>query len=413
MNDKNISAHAGGGSNLLVFILTLGVFGILNTEMGVIGMLPLIADTFQVSVPQAGWVVTIFALVVALSGPIMPVLFSKFDRKTVMLLALGIFIVTSLVAAFTENFAVLLLTRAIPAFFHPVYVSMAFTVAAASVSAQDAPKAVARVFIGVSAGMVLGVPAASFIASEASYSMTMLFFAAVNVVVFVATLFCVPSMPVTGRLTYGEQLQVLKKPVLWYAVAAVIFNNGAVFGFFSYLADFLKVVTVIPFTTISIVLFVFGAANIIGNVLAGKLLAHNAPVTIKGTPFAIAVVFTLLFALGDQFGAVLGIVLLFGTLTGLSNNNSQYMIVRSAAEVPEFANGLFLSSANTGTAVGTALCGLFIAEMGTRYAVGGAMLCLAAATIAIFMVHSRRMQCRQEPHDFAEQEHLELVESMD
>lgn len=412
MNDKNISAHAGGGSNLLVFILTLGVFGILNTEMGVIGMLPLIADTFQVSVPQAGWVVTIFALVVALSGPIMPVLFSKFDRKTVMLLALGIFIVTSLVAAFTENFAVLLLTRAIPAFFHPVYVSMAFTVAAASVSAQDAPKAVARVFIGVSAGMVLGVPAASFIASEASYSMTMLFFAAVNVVVFVATLFCVPSMPVTGRLTYGEQLQVLKKPVLWYAVAAVIFNNGAVFGFFSYLADFLKVVTVIPFTTISMVLFVFGAANIIGNVLAGKLLAHNAPVTIKGTPFAIAVVFTLLFALGDQFGAVLGIVLLFGTLTGLSNN-SQYMIVRSAAEVPEFANGLFLSSANTGTAVGTALCGLFIAEMGTRYAVGGAMLCLAAATIAIFMVHSRRMQCRQEPHDFAEQEHLELVESMD
>ena len=376
-------------------------------------MLPLIADTFQVSVPQAGWVVTIFALVVALSGPIMPVLFSKFDRKTVMLLALGIFIVTSLVAAFTENFAVLLLTRAIPAFFHPVYVSMAFTVAAASVSAQDAPKAVARVFIGVSAGMVLGVPAASFIASEASYSMTMLFFAAVNVVVFVATLFCVPSMPVTGRLTYGEQLQVLKKPVLWYAVAAVIFNNGAVFGFFSYLADFLKVVTVIPFTTISMVLFVFGAANIIGNVLAGKLLAHNAPVTIKGTPFAIAVVFTLLFALGDQFGAVLGIVLLFGTLTGLSNNNSQYMIVRSAAEVPEFANGLFLSSANTGTAVGTALCGLFIAEMGTRYAVGGAMLCLAAATIAIFMVHSRRMQCRQEPHDFAEQEHLELVESMD
>lgn len=413
MNDKNISAHAGGGSNLLVFILTLGVFGMLNTEMGVIGMLPLIADTFQVSVPQAGWVVTIFALVVALSGPIMPVLFSKFDRKTVMLLALGIFIVTSLVAAFTENFAVLLLTRAIPAFFHPVYVSMAFTVAAASVSAQDAPKAVARVFIGVSAGMVLGVPAASFIASEASYSMTMLFFAAVNVVVFVATLFCVPSMPVTGRLTYGEQLQVLKKPVLWYAVAAVIFNNGAVFGFFSYLADFLKVVTVIPFTTISMVLFVFGAANIIGNVLAGKLLAHNAPVTIKGTPFAIAVVFTLLFALGDQFGAVLGIVLLFGTLTGLSNNNSQYMIVRSAAEVPEFANGLFLSSANTGTAVGTALCGLFIAEMGTRYAVGGAMLCLAAATIAIFMVHSRRMQCRQEPQDFAEQEHLELVESMD
>lgn len=378
--------HTGaqGRSNLLVFILTLGVFGILNTEMGVIGMLPLIADTFHITVPQAGWTVTIFALVVAVSGPVMPMLFSKFDRKLVMLLALGIFIITSLVAAFTENFAVLLLTRAIPAFFHPVYVSMAFTVAAASVPMQDSPKAVARVFIGVSAGMVLGVPAASFIASAASYSMAMLFFAAVNVLVFVATLFCVPSMPVTGRLSYGKQLQVLKNSVLWYAVAAVIFTNGAVFGFFSYLADYLKVVTEIPFTTISMVLFVYGAANIIGNVWAGKLLAHNAPVTIKATPFAIAAVFILLFALGDQFGIVLGIVLLFGILTGLSNNNGQYMIIHAASEAPEFANGLFLSSANWGTAIGTAVCGLFIDGMGTRYAVAGAMLCLVAATVAIF-----------------------------
>lgn len=396
-----------GRSNLLVLILTLGVFGILNTEMGVIGMLPLIAETFHVTVPQAGWTVTIFALVVAASGPIMPMLFSKFDRKLVMLLALGIFIITNAVAMFTESFTVLLVTRAIPAFFHPVYVSMAFTVAAASVPSADAPKAVARVFIGVSAGMVLGVPAASFIASEASYSMAMLFFLLVNVLVFAATLFCVPSMPVTGRLSYGEQLRVLKKPVLWYAIAAVVFTNGTVFGFFSYLSDYLKTVTHIPFTTISMVLFIYGAANIIGNILAGRLLAHCAPATIKTTPFALAAVLVLVFVIGDQFLPMLGIVLLFGILTGLSNNNSQYMIVRSAIEAPEFANGLFLSSANWGTALGTAVCGLFIDAMGTRYAVAGAMLCLVAATIAIFLAHGRHSRsCRSEDSC------LELVESM-
>lgn len=402
---EHTAAH--GRSNLLVLILTLGVFSILNTEMGVIGMLPLIAETFQVTVPQAGWTVTIFALVVAVSGPVMPMLFSKFDRKLVMLLALGIFIITNAVAMFTESFTVLLVTRAIPAFFHPVYVSMAFTVAAESVPSADAPKAVARVFIGVSAGMVLGVPAASFIASEASYSMAMLFFMLVNILVFAATLFCIPSMPVTGRLSYGEQLRVLKKPVLWYAIAAVVFTNGAVFGFFSYLSDYLKTVTHIPFTTISLVLFIYGAANIIGNILAGRLLARCAPVTIKATPFALAAVLTLLFVLGDQFLPMLGSVLFFGILTGLSNNNSQYMIVRSALEAPEFANGLFLSSANWGTAIGTAVCGLFIDFMGTRYAVAGAMLCLVVATIAIFLVHGRHSRpCRSEDG------RLELVESM-
>lgn len=79
----------------------------------------------------------------------------------------------------TTNFTVLLISRALPAFLHPVYVSMAFTVAAASVSKEKAPKAVAKVFIGVSAGMVLGVPVTSYIASEVSYSMSMLFFTVV------------------------------------------------------------------------------------------------------------------------------------------------------------------------------------------------------------------------------------------
>ena len=373
-----------GGSGLLVLILTFGVFGILNTEMGVIGMLPLIADTFQVSVPEAGWTVTVFALVIAVCGPITPMLFSRFDRKTVMLSALGVFIISNVVSIFTESFAVLLVSRAVPAIFHPVYVSMAFTVAATSVAKEDAPKAIAKVFIGVSAGMVLGVPAASFIASETSYAMAMFFFAAVNGMVFLATIVCIPSMPVTGRLSYGEQLRVLKKPALWYAVSAVVFTNGAVFGFFSYLSDYLKSVTQLPFTIISIVLFIYGAANIVGNVLAGKLLAVDARRTIRLTPFALAVVLASLFPLGDSFTPMLGIVLLFGILTGLSSNNSQYMIANAALEAPEFANGLFLTSANSGTAIGTALCGLFISEMGIHYSVFGALICLAAATVAIF-----------------------------
>ena len=62
MEQKNkLKLNSGG---LLVFILTVGVFGIINTEMGVVGILPLIAEAFNVSVPQAGWTVSVFALVV-------------------------------------------------------------------------------------------------------------------------------------------------------------------------------------------------------------------------------------------------------------------------------------------------------------------------------------------------------------
>lgn len=66
----------------LVAILTFGVFGIINTEMGVVGIIPQIAETFGVTVPQAGWTVGVFALIVAVSAPVMPLLFSGTDRRT-------------------------------------------------------------------------------------------------------------------------------------------------------------------------------------------------------------------------------------------------------------------------------------------------------------------------------------------
>ena len=181
-------------NNLLVPILTLGVFAIINTEMGVIGILPLIANSFHISISKAGLLVSLFALAVAISGPIMPLLFSGINRKKVMLLVLGIFLLGNIVSIFTSSFTVLLIARVIPAFFHPIYCSLAFATASASVSEEEAPKAVAKVIMGVSAGMVLGVPIASFIASVTTLAVAMSFFAVVNALALVVTFLFVPSI---------------------------------------------------------------------------------------------------------------------------------------------------------------------------------------------------------------------------
>ena len=392
MEQKNkLKLNSGG---LLVFILTVGVFGIINTEMGVVGILPLIAETFNVSVPQAGWTVSVFALVVAASAPVTPLLFSGINRKKVMLLALGLFTLSNIISMLTSNFTILLIARILPAFLHPVYVSMAFTVAAASVSKEQAPKAVSKVFIGVSAGMVLGVPVTSFIASEISFSMAMLFFTVVNALVFVATILFIPSMPVKEKVSYGAQLSVLKKTEMWHSIIAVTLINGAMFGFFSYMSDYLKTVTEVSYNVISAVLLVYGLANIVGNVLAGKLLSINARRSIIIMPFALLASYIFLFFVGEWITAMVIIILILGVLAGIASNNMQYMITDSAPEAPDFANGMFLTSANFGTTIGTAICGAFITEMGTRYSVFGAFLFLIASIVFVYlrvrMPHSRK-----------------------
>ena len=392
MEQKNkLKLNSGG---LLVFILTVGVFGIINTEMGVVGILPLIAETFNVSVPQAGWTVSVFALVVAASAPVTPLLFSGINRKKVMLLALGLFTLSNIISMLTSNFTILLIARILPAFLHPVYVSMAFTVAAASVSKEQAPKAVSKVFIGVSAGMVLGVPVTSFIASEISFSMAMLFFTVVNALVFVATILFIPSMPVKEKVSYGAQLSVLKKTEMWHSIIAVTLINGAMFGFFSYMSDYLKTVTEVSYNVISAVLLVYGLANIVGNVLAGKLLSINARRSIIIMPFALLASYIFLFFVGEWITAMVIIILILGVLAGIASNNMQYMITDSAPEAPDFANGMFLTSANLGTTIGTAICGAFTTEMGTRYSVFGAFLFLIASIVFVYlrvrMPHSRK-----------------------
>lgn len=368
-------------NNLLVYILTLGVFGILNTEMGVIGILPLIADHYQVSISSAGLIVSLFALAVAVSGPVLPLLFSGTNRKAVMLLVLGIFIAGSLVSAITSNFTVLLIARIVPAFFHPIYCSLAFSVAAASVGKEEASKAVAKVFVGVSAGMVLGVPVSSLIGTSTSLAYAMLFFAAVTTIAFVATLLFVPSMPVAERHSYGTQLRVLRRATIWLSIAGVIFMNGAVFGVYSYLAEYLKTVTKYEWNTISVMLFLYGSANIVGNMIAGKLLANHPIRTVKFYPFALAAVYILLFTLGQFSVPMAFIILVWGILGGIGGNITQYWVVSAAPEAPEFANGFFLTSANLGTTIGASVCGIFISGISTQYVVLGGILFLILSIV--------------------------------
>jgi predicted MFS family arabinose efflux permease len=369
-------------------ILTIGVFGILNTEMGIVGILPLISEQFGVTVPKAGLLVSAFALVVAFAGPTMPLLFSKMNRKTVMVLALSIFTASNVISIFATDFNVLLWSRIIPAAFHPLYVSMALTVAGTSVERHLASKAVARVFFGVSAGMVVGVPITTLIATETSFSMAMVFFTVVNAAVLVATLLVVPSMPVTESLTYGSQIAVVKKPIMIVSFLTVIFLNGAVFGFYSYMSDFLGTVTQMSPRIISGILLVYGVANMVGNVIAGKLLTKDANKSVIAIPFALIITYLLLFVVGNLTIGTAIIVILIGILCGIMNNINQYIITEAGPEAPDFSNGLFLTAANLGTTFGTAVCGMFLTAINTRYTLFGSIIFLVITAILVIIRNS-------------------------
>lgn len=354
-------------TSLLIFILAIGVFGIINTEMGVIGLLPDIANHFDVSISTANLTVSLFALAIAIAGPTMPLLFVSINRKTIMLLVLVIFVISNMISIFTTNFIVLLIARVIPALFHPVYVSMALSVAGSSVNEIEAPKAISKVFIGVSAGMVLGVPVASFIANMMSLQVAFFFFAVVNIFTLIATILFIPSMPVKEKLSYGSQLFVLTQGKMWFSIFAVLFLNAAIFGVYSYLAVYLDVITNMSANIISVMLLVYGLANIVGNIIAGRLLINYPIRSVTMFPIVLSLIYLIFFFVAEYTILTAMIILVWGILGGIGANFNQYWLMSAAPKAPDFSNGLFLTSVNLGTTIGAGIAGVVIEYFGIKY----------------------------------------------
>ncbi len=386
------------GHRLFIFILAVGVFGILNTEMGVIGLLPYVSEYFGVTISQAGALVSLFALVVAVSGPVMPLLMSRFDRKKTMVFILAVFIAGNGISAVTDNFAVLLAARVIPAFFHPVYCALAFSAAADAVSPEYAPDAVGKVMVGVAAGMVLGVPVSNFLAEMMSLQAAFIFFAAVTAAAFAATILFIPAMPAGTKKSYGEQLGILRRPAVWMTVFSVIFMNGALFGVFSYLAEYLGVVTALSGGAVSLYLFAYGLSNSMGSFLSGRLLMRNDKMTVQAFPWVLMALYALVW-LGGSAAAVMAIlVVAWGFIGGVNASSQQYILFQAAPEAKEFASGIFLTAANIGTMAAAVLCGWCIDQWGIRAVLTGGE---AFAAISVLFLWLRALAFRNEERQTA------------
>lgn len=381
-----MQTHTQKHHNTLLFILCLGVFGILSTELGMMGIIPIVSQKFGVSAADAGWTLSVFALMIVFCAPIVPLLCSGFEKKRLMSICLAVFCLSSLACVFVNEFWLLLVLRALAAFFHPIYIALALSVASTCVDdPKDAPKAVAKVFAGVSAGMVLGVPITSYLGGEISFEASMGFFFIINALTFLATIFFMPKLQNKEKIKLTHQFKILKEPLLWASIIAVVCLNGGIWGFYGYLSDFLFKISEMDFTYISTTLFIYGASNIIGNIIAGKALVKNANFTLKFVPFIMILFYGAIFMEANEIWFLIGIIFLLGILGGIMNNATHFMISYPYPNAAEFTNGLFISVANIGLFVGTAVCGFFITFWNTRFIAISAILLILAGIVSVFI----------------------------
>ncbi|KOY14326.1 MFS transporter [Paenibacillus xylanivorans] len=368
---------------LLILILALGVFAIITTEVGIIGVLPLITQKFNITAAQAGWLVSIFALVVAVSGPFLTLLVSGINRKTILLIAVLLFAISNVVYAYTTRFDMMLIFRIIPAIFHPVFFSVALVTGAKLVPPEKSSQAVAKVFTGITAGFAFGVPLTSYLAERFSLEAAFWFGAVVSIIAFIGIWIWLPSMPVQEKMSYGKQIGVLRKPALWLNIATVIFIFAAMFSVYSYFAEYLGQVTRMDGSWISAMLLAFGVIMIAGNLVFGQLLHRNIPRTVLLFPVLYMAAYLLVFYAGSYFIPMIIMVFVWGAIHSGGLIVSQTWLTTESQEAPEFGNSLFVSFSNLGITLGTSIGGWFIAQLGIHQVIWSGIIFGLLALVSI------------------------------
>lgn len=349
------------------YIGCLGFLAVITTEFGIIGILPQVAEHYTISIDKAGYLLSAFALVIAITGPFMTLLASSFDRKKVMLTALFIFLITGVVSSFSPPYWLLMLVRILPAFLQPVYIATALSVAVAQSDKKQENELMSIVFSGVALAMVTTVPFATWIASKRTWEYSFVVQSIVSIVAFIAIYFVLPPMPVKEKKSYGSQLRILKKPIFIVSTAMNFFMITAWFATYSYFADYLNKAKNMDTTMVSYMLFLFGIIGVLANWAAGKMLNQNVTKTTAFFLGGTLLIPLLLHYSGSNTLATIGVIGLWGFLYSPSFLNASTYMISSVPDSLEFANSLATSFGNLGVTLGTTIGGWIIVSKGVEY----------------------------------------------
>jgi DHA1 family inner membrane transport protein len=340
--------------------LALGGFGIGLTEFGIVGLLPEVAADFGVTEPVAGYLVSGYALSVAIGAIALTAALTRFDRKKVLLGLMVLFIAGNLISAIAPTYSVLLVGRIVAALCHGAFFGVGAVVAADIVAPKRRAGAISLMFGGLTVANVLGVPLGTLLGQQLGWRSTFWAITIIGIIALVGIWLLVPPTSAPAETSLRSELGAFRRPQVWISVAVSALAFAGVIGGFTYIAFTLTEVSGFATTTVPWLLMLFGVGTFVGNFVGGKV-ADRVLNTSLIVIMALLTVVLAVFALTAQ-SKVMTIVslLLMGTVGLAAAPGLQLRTMKYAQDASTMASGANIAAFNIGIALGAWLGGLAI-----------------------------------------------------
>jgi predicted MFS family arabinose efflux permease len=381
-------------SSFQILIMAVAAFVIVTTEYGILGLLPTLARDLDITIAVAGQLVTLFAFTVMVCGPFLTARLAHVDRKRLFTSILLVFAGANVLAAVAPNVWVLALARFIPATLLPVFWGTASETAGQLAGPGRSGKAVAQVYMGISAALVFGVPLGTLAADALGWRSTFWMLAVLSLALAAAIFMFMPRLPSPARVDGGKQTVILKDRHFLAQVGLSTLAFTAMFTAYTYLADMLERLAHIPADQVGWWLMGFGAVGMVGNYLGGRIVDRG--------PLAATVGFLLLMSAGMLAAvplaghpvwlalALVAWALAYTALFPIC----QVRVMQAGKQAPAFAGTMNVSAANAGTGLGAIFGGLGIRNLGLE-SPGVIATLIAAVAVVMALLMMRRGQARR------------------
>ncbi|MFC9813670.1 Cmx/CmrA family chloramphenicol efflux MFS transporter [Streptomyces virginiae] len=369
-----------------VYVLGLSVFALGTSEFMLSGLLPPIADDMGVSIPQAGLLISAFAIGMVIGAPLLAVATLRLPRRTTLIALISVFGLGQVAGALAPTYELLFASRVVAAFACAGFWAVGAAVAIAMVDKDQRARAMAVMIGGLSIANVLGVPAGAFLGEHLGWRSAFWSVAAASAVALVGILALIPRIPLPAeRPTLRRELRIYGDRQVWLAIGITALGAGGVFCAFSYLSPLLTDVAGLDSKWVPWILGLFGIGALVGTTIGGRVAdAHLFGVMIWGIT-ASTVFLTVLALLAPVAVAAIALSFLLGVSAFFTAPALNARMFNVAGAAPTLAGATTTAAFNLGNTGGPWLGGTVIdAGLGfSATAWAGAAMTVTAIALAV------------------------------
>ncbi|WP_338066808.1 Cmx/CmrA family chloramphenicol efflux MFS transporter [Mycolicibacterium houstonense] len=379
---------------IAIWILGAAIFAQGTSELMLAGLLPEMSADLGVTVPEAGLLVSVFALGMLIGAPVLAVVTLRWPRRRALLAFLTIFVLAHVAGALTDSYPVLLAVRFVAAFVYAGFWAVGAGTAMSLVSPDRRGRAMSVVAGGLTVATVIGLPAGTWIGQNLGWRGAFWAVAAMSTLAAGAVLAAVPTARPTTAPRMADELRGLAVPRLWLSYAMTAVGTAALLGTFTYLGAMLITTSGLGSEWVPVILFGYGAGALAGMAVGGYA-ADRWPHGVLLVGFTALCVVLVGIAVASRHALPVAALSVLLGLTGFGTNpalNSRVFALGASA--PTLTAAGTTSAFNVGIAVGPWLAGLALTAGWGYPAVPWIGAVLAVAALALFAVDAALVRGR-------------------